>query len=398
MPDPSRVLRVRLAAPDADEVLFEAVTAPDAADTPAVRHVTSCTLADLGLAAGQPAEFGEMRPDAVDVAAIAAALRAGPLAPVWLDLPSPRGLLHLVPWEAVLLPLYRPVWRLCRTAPYPRPDAASLTVAVCAGDWPEGPRGLPRQPTNAWSLAAGRIAEVRVFFDAPPPREREVDLTDPWLLGVRDALDGTALDVLHLVAPGVFTGGHGGVAAPASATPGATAHVVDAAEISAFLGQTGAWCLVLTGSSRTGSMAALRDVADAVASARPCVVVAHDADEPYGPPGDLLPAHILFPLLPEAYSGRRVLPPSAAVACWTAPSAPRGPVAPLAARTNAVLSRRRAPGWVASYLRDMEARSTELRPGGDDSTADPDVAAAQRHLAARLDELVDRYVAPLPGE
>lgn len=389
------VLRIRLTSPSSADVIFEAGT--DGHPEP----VTGCTLADLGLPEGERSTHSGPR---FDLKAVARALPGGRLDPVWLEVPSPRGHLHVLPWERLLLGLNRPIWRASRTGPLPRLGAPSLTVAMCTGGWPDTPRGLPEDPTEAWSVPAGRRADVQVFTDPPPPTGRPpVDLTDPWLLGVRDALDGRALDVLHLVAPGVFTGDRGAVVRPAGATEQAThspdASPVGAAEISAFLGQTGAWCLVLTGSSHYGSMAALRDVADAVATARPCVVLTQDADEPHEPRSGLIPGRNLGPLFGRVFdteAAGKSPPASPAVACWVAPSFVDGTavraaphrMGPLA---RAALDRDRAPGWVAAYLRDLELRDDELLPDGPGGLADPDVAVARAHLTELLDDLVDRY-------
>jgi len=301
---PATGLRAAAAAP--------ATVVIEAGDGDRLRVVGSCALGDLGLVPGAPPDGPEVRAaPGLDVAAIARALPGGRFEPVWLELPSPRGYLHVLPWEALLLGLRRPLWRASRTAPLPRPGRASLTVAVVAGGWPGEPRGLPDRPTEAWTVPTQCRADVRVF--AGPPA---VDPAAPWLPGVRASLDGHPLDVLHLVSPGVFTDGRGAVRAP-------DGHPVGAEEITAFLDRTGAWCLMLTGSSRTGSLAALRDLADAIATTRPCVTLTHDADEPHEPPADLIPGRNLAPLFGRAFGTEATgsaPPASPAVACWVAPS------------------------------------------------------------------------------
>lgn len=395
------VVRIRLTAPSGPVVTVEA--GPEHA----LRQVAACTLDDLGLSPGEPPAPGpELRSaPGLDVPAIARALPGGRFDPVWLDLPHPRGYLHTLPWEGLLLDLGRPIWRGSRTAPLPRLGAPSLTVTVCAGAWPHDRRGMPERPSEAWAVPAQRRADVRVFttppdgtspaFTGPPPVDgglpahdgSAADLTDPWLLGVRDALDGRALDVLHVVAPGVFTGGRGAVRAP-------DGHAVGAAQLSAFLGRTGAWCLMLTGSSATGSMAALRDLADATATARPCVTLTHDADEPYEPPADLIPGRNLGPLFGRAFgteAAGSAPPASPAVATWVAPSfvdgsALRADPPPVGPRARAALARDHAPGWVAAYLRDLELRDAGQCPD------DPAVTTTRAHLTALLEDLVGRYV------
>ena len=372
------VVRIRLTAPSGPVVTVE--SGPEHA----LRQVAACTLDDLKLSPGAPPADGpEVRSaPGLDVPAIARALPGGRFDPVWLDLPSPRGYLHTLPWEGLLLGLGRPVWRGSRTAPLPRLGAPSLTVTVCAGAWPDGRRGMPERPAEAWAVPAQCRADVRVFTDPPPPDGRPpAGLGDPWLRGVRDAWDGRALDVLHVVAPGVFTGGRGAVRAP-------DGHAVGAAELSAFLGRTGAWCLMLTGASAAGSMAALRDLADAVATARPCVTLTHDADEPYEPPADLIPGRNLGPLFGRAFgteAAGSAPPASPAVGTWVAPSFVDGSAIeadppPVGPRARAVLAREHAPGWVAAYLRDLELRDAER------------CADARAHLTERLEELVGRYV------
>lgn len=185
---------------------------------------------------------------------------------LWLELPAPRGYLHLVPWERLLAGVVpdRAVLRLPYHTLRPRASSGTVEVAVCGAVARAGlPAGFDPSPVIAaharsWVLHSGLKARVHVFTrdeavarvrrlveDLPeivvhdPKHARDLpasgsardvsptDLaTNPWLLWMAAALGGQALDVVHVLTQGNLSGTGGRMLLaplPAPRSPAASA-------------------------------------------------------------------------------------------------------------------------------------------------------------------------------
>lgn len=241
--------------------------------------------------------------------------------PLWVHLVKPYGVLRFVPWE-------RDLGRLLDTAvlmlpdfifPRPRESAETLEVALCASAPLHHEDGPVR---DAVVVAARRILEgspratrVHVFTDAvieggvtavlsdaiaaghvivhpasgaePFVQEalgsRPVDagarLRSPWLLWMREALKGQAIDVVHFCCHGYLSGGLGAMLfaqSPLERTDRYLAGPVGLQELQNFMTQVGAWSSAFESVQDNHSRPGLRALADEIAQARPGPMLMHD--------------------------------------------------------------------------------------------------------------------------
>jgi hypothetical protein len=223
-------------------------------------------------------------------------------------------------------------------------------------------------------------------------------LTSPWLLWMRDALQGRRLDVVHFVGHGYLAGDRGAVAvatAPTRNSDQGMARFISATEISAFLSQVGAWALMLTGPPFNFSEAGLRALSDAVVLARPGIAMTHDAGldrfgEEFG--------SSLQTVVAQRDMAEHPLP---SVTCWAHPAFvefddeglhlnPDGSSAFIGPATVGALSGSNTEAWVASASRALERQQVRWLPDSSEQAADPAAVTALRNVAALVEKHVDR--------
>jgi hypothetical protein len=438
-------LRIRLArskgraAPLAEQAVWEAVVG---AGEP--REFFRCDTAELGLPdrVDSTRSVSEDRfrlpPDAAgSIARAVAEMDAGGAGrdAVWLELPAPRGYLHLAPWEKLLASAVpdRPMLRLPYHTLRPRASSAIVEVAVCgvvprAGLAGVDPSAIIAAHARSWILNAGLKTRVHVFtrdeavagvrrlvealpdvvvHDPEQARDlpasglaRDVSPTDlatnPWLLWMTAALGGQALDIVHVLTQGNLSGTGGRMLIARSPIAGDerdTCLLVGPTPLSGGLSQLGAWALVLSGLPGDPCPAGLRDLADAIAQLRPGVAVAG------GPTGsdttDLDAA--LRRLFGDGSPPGRPLP---TLSCWIHPQfveyAPeecdalllttKGHSTVIAPATQDALAAQDTPAWVAAGTRYLELQQADwLDESTVDTGTDDAAVSALRSVSALLD-------------
>jgi hypothetical protein len=348
----------------------------------------------------------------------------------WLELPPPRGYLHLVPWERLLSPvLDRPLLRLPHFTLRPQAPGPSLRVVLAAGRSSSKPPfpvvETVEQLTVLWQAIHHQV-DLEVFVtgdDARAVQERlsgqaavtvhDLDdlagssesAPDGWLGWVESALAGRAADVVHFVAHGMLLGEHGaltlpGIRSSAAELPG----TVGSVELCAALDRIGAWSLLISAPPRNHCPAGLRDLADAVAQARPGVVALHELDVPHGAGI----ADTFGPVLRMIYDGVSATAPTPGLVCWTHPAFAAfpdnelplcrsdGTSALIAEATNSVLAQADTPAWVAAGTRTLEALQARVIPT-DGRAADPQAVAALEAVSKLFDEHVRAFALPVAG-
>jgi hypothetical protein len=411
-------------------------------------RVTSCSTSQLGLPTSLPASTAPpdasfMLPGSVldAVHRVASGIGNSPLPPesaLWLEFPVPRGYLYLVPWERLLAPIGRPLIRLPNHTVRPQASAQSLEIALCASapaareafDAPELLVLLARQ----WITQAGHQVRVHLFTDAesfPELIRRAAELGaaamahdpaeaarystrgrsvgvgsssgvgNPWLLWIRDSMNGRALDAVHFLNEGFLSGSRGALAlarTPLRNTDERLSRPVGSAEVSTFLSQTGAWGLMLSGPHDNESGAGLRELADCIAQVHPGVVLAHElsADPAAADFGALLA--MVFG------DGTPVTHPTPGISCWVHPKFVEYPGEseggfgisgdePLLREATAhVLNEDQTPAWVAAGARYLEAQQADWLPKNPEEAADPDALAALDSVSALLDKHVAQHL------
>lgn len=356
---------------------------------------------------------------------------------VWLELPSPRGYLYLLPWE-VMLELGRPVIRLPYHTLRPQASASTRKVVLCASA-PSAKAAYDlaytiEQVTGAWIRHAA--SEVHVFADLDvydqvspltgkygpmvtahdprgahiyeePRRTRRVSetplITSPWLQWIRDELGRQAVDVIHFISHGYRAGDRGAIALAATPTANVDtrlARFVGAPELAAFAGELGTWVFVVSGPPGNFSPAGLRDVTDAIAQLRPGATVEHELALD---PGCAQLAQSLDLVLdgtaPE-------IPPMPAVTCWVHPGVveypareqsafhltPAGNSALLLGSTRRAIEEPDTPTWVAAGARFLETRQADWLPERTGGVVDPAAASALQEVSSLLDRHVSRHL------
>jgi hypothetical protein len=285
--------------------------------------VATCATSELGIGRGQDAlssidAVRKLPPGlATAITGQLDVVEGRPL--LWLELTEPCGYLALLPWEAWLVPIVqRAVLRLPYFALRPRTPLDTLDVVLCATspiakfqfDAGESILRLARQIEEAVprrvtlhlftdslsyphvSQAAGQIPARTIVYDphdaeryALPRRVPELDdsyeVTNPWLLWIRDALQGRAVDVLHFVCHGYLSGDRGAMAfasSPLVNTDSEYSRFVRLGQMCSLMTQIGAWSFAVSGPEHNYSQTALREVGDSIARNGPGYVLVHDAN------------------------------------------------------------------------------------------------------------------------
>lgn len=355
---------------------------------------------------------------------------------VWLELASPRGYLHLVPWERLLAPLKRPVLRFPNHALRPQAPSDTLEIALCASA-PMAKSSFAvveeaRLLARFWAFRSQHRVKIHLFTDlrayheaatgnwdlgdvqlhnpreaeryAAPKRTRHLtdskEIVNPWLLWIRDSLRGASLDVVHFLAHGYLADARGAIALASTPVfnydPGLS-RFVGSVETTALLSQVGAWCLVLSGPPDNYSGPGLRELGDAVATARPGIVLVDEIGLDHG--GDQFAAAVemVFGGLAD------ISAPMRAITCWTHPRGIGYPAMSrqdlqltedgrsslIEAATQEVLTRGDAPAWVAAGTRYLEAQQAAWTTGPTESSSvDQDAIAALQSVAGLLERHV----------
>ncbi len=411
-------------------------------DTPT--EVARCHLRDLGLPATLegvlPVADHQLRvPSRVLGRLEASAPKFGlsPMPPhnaLWLEFPSPRGCLYVMPWERLLESLGRNLFRLPNYLVRPHAPGQNLEVAICASApaakaWFSAPE-IVRSLTDRYLMLTGHRVRLHLFTDAlaypdvaamaspggevtaydpaaassyePPRRGSSVGtasrLSSPWLLWMRDALLGRPLDFVHFVTHGYMPGDRGAIAlatAPTVNTDQRLSRFISAAEVNTFMSQTGAWGLVLTGPPNNFSSSGLRELADAVAQVRPGIAMTHDAGVDVH---SLEFGRCLQTVLAQGSLDR----PLSSITCWVHPAFVEFPAedqqdlhvnhdgssAFLGPATVDALSGQDTEAWVASASRAVEMQQVRWLPDTPEESADPAAVTALRNVA----DLVERHV------
>jgi hypothetical protein len=416
-------------------------------DTP--QEVVRCRLEDLGLpenlTGSDSVQDSRMTvpPRVLDTLTRAAGdLGPSPMAPeaaLWLEFPSPRGFLYVVPWERLLAPMGRCMFRLPNHLVRPQAPGSALEVAICASA-PLAKAGFQPPPIMV-DLAAkylrrtGRDATVHMFTDATwvdelrhlvsenpgmtdhvtvhDPAESEdfttaprtaslsvnAEVANPWLKWIMQSMRGRRLDVVHLVSHGYLSGDLGAIALarrPTRNDDREMARFVGSIEITTFMSQVGAWGLMLSGPPHNFSEAGLRQLADAVALVVPGVAVTHDLSLDPGCEQLGLALQTMFA------PGSPLDSPMPAMTCWvhprfveTADDYPEdlhlnadGSSAFIYDSTREALSAADTESWVSSASRYLEMQQVKWIPDAVDEAPDPAAVEALKNVAA----LVERHV------
>ena len=391
---------------------------------------------DLTVPAGVVAALQQVMPE----------LGASPLPPhnaLWLEFPSPRGVLYILPWERLLEPLGRPLFRLPYHFVRPQAPGRTLAVAICASTTaaksPFSPPGIIDTLVDQYLNKTGRSVTVHVFtdqswfeqvrdrFSAAAPHVIVHDpaqgadnessggssrITNPWLMWMRDSMGEKPFDWVHFVTHGYLSGDRGAIAVAASPTVNQDTRwstFLGSVELAAFLSQVGAWGFAVTGPRPNFSDAGLRELADSIASSRPGATVAHRIDRD----ADCMQfGAVLQTLFAPGTPLERPLP---AVTCWAHPLFVEHPdvqvqypsgqhedlnidvdgsSAFVTGATKAALAEADTPSWVAAATRVLETEQMRWLPGPAGSTGDEAAVEALRSVA----DLVERHVEAFQNE
>lgn len=376
-----------------------------------------------------------------------AGLGPSPMQPedaLWLEFPSPRGILYAMPWERVLAPLGRVMFRLPNHLVRPQAPATTLEVALCASaplaksmfDPPLMLELLARQyvehtghevrlhlfTDEAWVGGLRQVADAvpgagEVVVHDPhqaaryplPSRTtrlgRSSAVTNPWLCWIRDDLEGHRLDIVHFAGHGYMSGEFGALAlasAPTVNTDVELSRFVGAAELTAFLTQVGAWGLGLSGAPGNYSEAGLRELTDAVALVMPGVALTHS----FGQDQD---ARELGMALSAVFRpGESQVAPMPSTTCWVHPAFVEfppddqellhlnadGSSAFVTDSTRDVLAQSDSQAWVAAASRNLEMLQARWLPTTSDEAADPAAVTALQNLSGFLHDFVTTTSSP----
>lgn len=416
-------------------------------DTP--YEVVRCKLEDLGLPENLTGADSlhdsrlAVPPRVLDTLTRAASdLGPSPMEPesaLWLEFPSPRGFLYVVPWERLLAPVGRCMFRLPNHLVRPQAPGAALEVAICASA-PLAKAGFEPAPimvdlATDYLERTGHDAKVHMFTDATwlddlrhlisaqpgmadhvivhDPAESEdlstaprtssvsvnAEVANPWLKWIMQSMHGRRLDVVHFVSHGYLSGDLGAIALarrPTRNDDREMARFVGSIEMTTFMSQVGAWGLMLSGPPHNYCEAALRQLADAVAMVVPGVALTHDLT--LDPTSEQLGMALQTMFDP----GSPLDHPLSAMTCWvhprfveTADDYPQelhlnadGSSAFIPDSTREALSAADTESWVASASRYLEMQQVKWIPDAVGETPDPAAVAALRNVAA----LVERHV------
>jgi hypothetical protein len=367
---------------------------------------------------------------------------------VWLEFPTPSGYLTSLPWEQWLVPVVgRAVLRLPYFALRPRSAVETLDVVLCASS----PTVRSQFPADDLVRLAGAIADLvprevtlHLFTDSvayPDVRHRAADLparvfvydpadarryepagpeaelddshdvTNPWLLWIRDALGGRSADVVHFLCHGYLFGDRGALvfaSSPLLRSGREYSGCVGVGQVSALMTQLGAWSFAVSGPAHNYSQTALRQLGDGVARSGPSYVLVHDArsDPGFADAGAMY--GFLYPSMSSGYP-----PPAPAVTCWAHPqlveefpaiSDSTSPGAGLLGEdgsssvfepeTEQAIASQGTPAWLASSTRLIErAQASWLNASAAEEDGVPSVSATDAEVALHnVTELLERHV------
>jgi hypothetical protein len=343
---------------------------------------------------------------------------------VYIAFVPPSGYLPLVPWERLIGPaLGLPVLRLPTLPLRPIVPQSHLTVAFCM-TLPLSKQYLP--PLEVLDQFIHQMAPqpqmpgtVHVFADEPlyaalgafanqlPNRDylqlhdpknaqkydlarRTTDISDdqsnlesPWLLWMRDELQGTGIDAVHFLCHGYLGRTRGGLAvaeSPMINVDREWARFIGTRQLSTFLEQLGAWCALFSGPPDNFSRSGLRMLQAEMAEILPLPTVLHDMRDDPGGVGLQAAYHFLFDQkeTPPPASGAlsMVFPPS-----WVLPDQHQGEEKlntmfqelTLAGRLGRQLKQsQNLPGWVAAAQRSLEraVANVSVNPANDIEAAE----------------------------
>jgi hypothetical protein len=425
------------------EAVFQVVRGRD---TP--YEVIRCPVPELGLPAAMtglhPVEDRALTvpPNVLDALQRAVpGLGPSPLPPqsaLWLEFPSPRGYLYVMPWERLLAPLGRSLFRLPDHLVRPQAPGQTLEVAICASaplaKVPFVPPQIVEVLVRQYLEKTGRNVTVHVFTDenwyeqvravlqnfggqtvvhepataaryARPERTSRVgtsaQVSNPWLLWMRDATGGKPLDFVHFVSHGYLSGGRGAIAVASSPTLNTDrrwSRFIGAVEVNSFLSQVGAWGLVLTGPAGNFSEAGLRELADCIALSRPGVTMAHRFED------DIDCTQFGWAMQTVVAPGSALDDPLPCVTCWVHPrfvDFPQeyeqdlhvnadGSSVFITEPTKTALAGSETQAWVAAATRFLETQQVRWLPDSPDVSADPAAVTALGNVAALVEKHVNR--------
>jgi hypothetical protein len=242
--------------------------------------------------------------------------------PLWVHLVAPYGPLRFVPWERILgEALGVPILMLPDFIfPPPRETADVLEVVLCASA-PIGCEAALIYETLQKTVdriieSEARRMRIHVFLDSWSKSDLEerwkirgwlgktvilhshemvekyvtqdlsshlLDsagmLRSPWLLWMREALRGRAVDIVHFICHGYLTRDNGAILfaqSPLERTDRFLAGPVGFNELQTFLTQVGAWSTVFSSVPDNFSEIGLRALADEIAQNRPGPLMMYD--------------------------------------------------------------------------------------------------------------------------
>lgn len=434
-------LRIHVARDDREELkaVFEVVRGQGPVSTVREVPTRSLGLADRIRSARDVSESKfRLSPDVVDSLRTALVnLAADDVPAYWLELPSPRGYLQLLPWERLLSPaLGRPLLRLPNFTLRPNAPGPTLRIVVVAGRAVGTPdfdaATLVAAVADTWARSVTREVIIDVFVDAesfpdvrdrlagdprvtmhdpslapdvllgPTSRGAEDDevRTYPWLQWVTTELAGIATDVVHILCHGHISADRGALALPASPSASGAdrfGRFIGPVKLCRALARLGAWSLLLSGVPGNHCPPGLRDLADAVSQARSGVVLLHQMAE-----SD--PVAELGSALSMVFGGLPQYLPLPGITCWSHPAFVAyqdkpalcdadGTSALIAGATHEVLSNSDTPAWVAAGTRVLETLQAEWTPV-DGSAFNPQAMEALREVSKLFDDHVRTYALP----
>ena len=414
--------------------------------------LASCPTSELGIGYDADALVGvdtvRELPHRLESAIAERRAVLGSRSSVWLEFSTPSGYLTSLPWEQWLVPIMgRAVLRLPYFALRPRSAVETLDVVLCA----TSPTVRSQFPGEDILRLAGTIADLvprevtlhlftdsvaypdvrhraadlpaRIFVhdpaDArryePPGRDAELDdsydVTNPWLLWIRDALGGRSTDVVHFLCRGYLFGDRGALvfaSSPLLRSGREYSGCVGVGQVSTLMTQLGAWSFAVSGPAHNYSQTALRQLGDGLARSGPSYVMVHDARSDPG----FADAGAMYGFLYPSVSSSS--PPSApAVTCWAHPqlveefSAIGDSTSPGAGllgedgsssvfepETEQAIASQGTPAWLASSTRLIErAQASWLNASAAEEDAVSSVSATDAELALHnVTELLERHV------
>ena len=359
-----------------------------------------------------------------------------PESALWLEFPSPRGFLYIVPWERLLEPLPgRSMFRLPNHLIRPEAPRRTFEVAIRASaplaKAPfEHSRDRGRRVVGQYLSMTGRDVSVHIFTDdewfssvqgmfagagaghRPRPRAAAADYAAPGrtsqvgtsihcpvpgCCGCATRSASTPLDFVHFVAHGYLPGDQGAIALAASPivnTDREWSRFIGSVQLDTFLSQVGAWGLALPGRRRTSR----RRVAGTCRRHRPDPARGRD-DPRFARDSD---AGQLGMVLQTILRPARRSSPVPAVTCWVHPEFVEIPDTYLEElnlnvdggsvfvtdATKAALAESNTASWVASASRVLETQQMRWLPDSADVAPDPAAVTALLNVA----DLVERHV------